>query len=766
MTLRDRWASPSSLSTQSAERCPSLRGIETTTVSAPLGILTRLAGAKVDPLTVAVSRRLFGIYQLGECGNAQMERIFSNLVAFPSFKGILWFGFGVKHPIHILSDTAQGTACVAVCAALGEVHSDCMAARIIDCMATELWSDGEDQYQLRPSLTQWGQLVQCCQGLLARTGFGCFAEDIMKLSDESTESHVHLWSSLTIRENPLARLPGDIRPTAQALIALANLSTRTIESIELMGKAECGFIVALASWFFDFSVLVKRLETDDILFERSSNSHAAAQVVWFISSCGADVPVSVVSRSYVISSGLDLFVQDDPPTYQLSGRINWDTAISHCFGLAAKHLFDLPSCLGIILGTAARMFTKKASCDPGARWSWYTNRFDGSHGLGFVNTATACLPELQPIRTTMETTLSYPFEKASREYQLAIAKITAVCSCKLCKRRPPDRHYGDGRQDEEEDEYQFCLPNLACFIVRFVQLLSRVHLLGELQSIKPSRSGIEMIYRTYEDDHSLESVASTVEGLVNAYSVKGLLKDIGLLYAGKTIDNQDLRRDAFGPSAIEVGGFCVFTDAVRTISDDVSTAQIVNVVPGHIMHGSQFHRIIRDYHRKPPNYPALNITHNVTDLEVLHSDQNRENLYEPRIDVALVAHEGFGSLALSYHLRSQAGECWIGPADFTRSLSMAQRLYTTCTSAHQPCASQGRLNRKMSIVAGEGSYDRDGAELILRQVGNHPLARCIGVATLSHKGLVLDKNQCLACAIRFAERLHGSGSRDALELIY
>lgn len=88
--------------------------------------------------------------------------------SFPLVNKALWFGFGVKHVIRSMQESAEGLACLGICACLTEEFSTVLAAKVM----RELFLLYNPPAELTPALRQWAALVETSQGLLAPTEFG------------------------------------------------------------------------------------------------------------------------------------------------------------------------------------------------------------------------------------------------------------------------------------------------------------------------------------------------------------------------------------------------------------------------------------------------------------------------------------------------------------------------------------------------------------------------------------------------------------------
>ena len=147
---------------------------------------------------------------------------------------MLWFGFGIQHPIRHLGRTENGYSCIALCEALSTISTDLEAAALIMTELTDIKGAPQD---LRPSLHQWHDMVKSCSGSLLPTKFECISNQYMLLS--GTLDDLNLL--------PKIKEPHDV---ALVLDAIGRLSRGDVAAITLVGGAICGWLAAFAHVFF------------------------------------------------------------------------------------------------------------------------------------------------------------------------------------------------------------------------------------------------------------------------------------------------------------------------------------------------------------------------------------------------------------------------------------------------------------------------------------------------------------------------------------
>jgi len=709
-------------------------------VSAPIGILARLSGAKVDSLTLAIGRHLFGIFQLGEQGNARVADALSKLDSFPSFQSILWFGFGLKHVVHILADTAQGATCVALCACLAEVHALERSAQIVDILASIVMQDAD--IELRPSMNQWIQLIKSCHGIFARSSFSLLAERLMSLADSSMEPRVgHELvgdeGSPTVMP-AAARRSGSIKALAEVLIELSKVTTGKLRTITIIGGAECGFVLALADWLFGLSTAVTLASTGEVLNKSRCPDASDAQVLWILSYPEeiSGLQTQIIARSYIIPNGDDIFFVGKAEYIHLAGRVPWDSLIAHCFGEKGRRLLAMPTVLGTALGTAARIFTAAAKGDTAVSQGnrrLYGFYHDASHGIGFVNTAVSTLPELKPMRSTMDLAIQGTFKQAAEGYIEAMNRISMACGCEVCCQEALDELDVDTYDDLGIEP--FCLTFLAAVIVRLVQCISCVDVAPSQQdALCPSRLGIELFYLSYRELGRM--VDRSIDRLFGDSANANMLYEAALVYGGRHFSD----KSPHNTSAIVNSGLCFFYAIMNGLTDDPALARRVTVVPGCIGSGIRTYDSVIDWKRSMPTYPATKVATETIPPAVLDAASQD-------ISASIVVAENFNTVALSWRLSCQKGECWIGPISLMVRLIRVYEFWPK--PGHKWCSEDKGLE-SFTVVEGEGAFD-DVKGLKIRLVKGSVLARCMAIANNSDAVVLLKENACLSCCLAWAK---------------
>ncbi|KAL9116322.1 MAG: hypothetical protein Q9187_007153 [Circinaria calcarea] len=421
-----------------------------TTVSASIAVMARVSAAGVDPFTIAVGQLMLSKFRLSVLGEHRLTTALSKLPSFSGYGNTLWFGFGIKNIVRTLAMTAEGRNCVMLCASLAEVHSPQMSARILSAMVD--LHKGPGSKGLTPSLEQWLSLVKMCSGVLSASPFAVTAEHMMGLAGD-------VKVAVGAKHKRVAGDPVDV---AVALDAIARISNGSLLSVTLIGGSECAWLAAVAHWFFEIDVEFKNAAEQSL--EKDSQPTDRPRVLVIFNENSAiqrHFGVVVASETYVIRGLKDnIFEFSEVSNHDITGRVTWQEAIQQTFGESARTLLRQQAVFGSAIGSAARIFQGISKAEPDRGFSRFDIRtwcgyHDSSFGQGYINSAVDLLVELAPLRHKMEAASKASYVDAFGAYQVAIAKLTFLCSCNKCTESP-------------DHKPPFCLPLLAETVIRLI----------------------------------------------------------------------------------------------------------------------------------------------------------------------------------------------------------------------------------------------------------------------------------------------------------
>ena len=547
------------------------------TVSATVAVFARLAAAKVDAQTVAVAHALSGGFKLsvaGEnllndslgsylilylIGQKRIKRALTDLNGCSSISDVLWFGFGIQHPIRHLGRTENGYSCIALCGALSTISSDLEAAAVILTEFADI--KGAPQY-LRPSLHQWHELLKTCSGSLITTKFECIANQYMLLSGTLGKSG--------------PAFVGEPRDVALALDAFGRLSRGDIAAITLAGGAICGWLAAFAHVFLDLEIELHD-KMNNLVMKTVADNKRVHIIVRFGTTTSHDVQLS--STSYYIRDAQDLL----KPRHSLqTGRVPWEEIIQRVFGSQGTKLLEARRPFGTLIGCAARIFAAAAhndkdftnflesqerpiSSDSGSvvfYRDWIGYNAD-SFGRGYINFAIETLHELKVLRDTIEPCLNYPVTLAITEYKAASLEMKQICPCKN----------GDCRETcDPAGSCSRCIYYLGAYIIK---LLWQLSLIEVSTMIQPTQHGLRKFFES-SWDLGFDQLGS-IDQLLSHLTLLRTYRAAMQLFSGHHLgDVSELH-----PAQVSQG-LCFFVDTLVEISDRPETRKFLHIVPGTI----------------------------------------------------------------------------------------------------------------------------------------------------------------------------------------
>ncbi|KAI9793796.1 MAG: hypothetical protein M1833_000519 [Piccolia ochrophora] len=728
------------------------------TVSASVAVMSRLSGAGIDPFTIALGQAMASRFRLSALGEHRLSKALADLRSFSSYGDVLWFGFGIRHIVRTLATTVEGRSCVMLCASLAEVHSVDFSARVLADLV-DLYR-GPESNGLTPSLEQWASVVNACSGILSASAFSEVAEYMMGLAGSTFVSTINY--PRTPGSQHMPRIVGNHRDMARALEAIARLSNGVIMSVRLVGGSECGWLAALAQWFFEIEVEIESAD-GTILLQRPNTSKQAQLVVVFEQKGGDkfESGVEITSQTYRIRDlTAESFLHRDPDNRCMSGRVPWENASQQTFGSAARNLFKQTAILGSAIGSAARIFQGLARAEPDAStekfkdWCYYD---DNCFGKGYVNFTMNLLPELMPLQHHTEPSLESSYSEAVGAYERAIAKLATLCDCKFCPypKDPPS---------------VFCLAKLAEVLIRTSLLLS---VLSLDVTLLPTRAGLEYSYFSqsiYFEDRNIEipwHQRHKTETLLDDSSFERILPRTIMLFTSRSIGPVIGTYIHESRSAVVVGGILCYLDFLRDISDRPEVALRWHVIPGRIeLSSGRTFNVIQD----PDRW-----THPGKLLQPAKVDQSSALSHQLRIEansfaqsapkVDMVIEETSTVLVVHYAIDiPNQGHFLLKPDQMTRVIAESAGLIHC---SRQACS---ELSPPFPTVLYARSLGRiaathlgpAGCNVVVWQVPNTSVLRCL---TLSHGELafrdeyerwqgMLQIDECISCCIRAAiERL-------------
>lgn len=776
-----------------------------TGVTATVGILSRISAAHVDPFTLTVAQAIADRYKLSSTGKARMNECLQSLRSYTSLDGVLWFGFGRKHVVHILASTTQGISIIALCGGLSEVLSPEVVASVLD----ELPATYEAPTYLRPSLLQWSALVSNFSGVVSTSNFALVAEHFMSLDGEGLTLLEGLPKSLV--EKNLGSQVGHFRDcgrprdVARALHAIGKLSSGNLTGIELRGGAICGLLAALAYWFLGLAIEIRKGGT--LLYRSVSEDHPV-QVLVTYAATEADpsfLDMQLASQSYYVCNISSVLQGRSPNEHGenliMTGRIPWDKAIQTTFGTVGQELLNARFHLSQILGNGARILRALANSESnnlGISSSMFRNYFnrvekvvvhnENSHGRGLIHSAIVQFPELASLdRHLMEECLENPLAKACEEYESAVTRLAMLCDCTKCR--------GDKRSADSKRYQRFCIPSLAHLLLITARNLALVH---PEKSLRPHRVGLEYLYDFVEllsgslskvpDNSSLdhENQRPNSIALLNSIGMGRVIQTAELIFTGRLNTRPDSHSKVIEvPAAYSANGMTIYLDLLREFSDSPGAAAMVHVVPGSLgLESGRTYSIARDSHC------SREVKYQVTNYQTQSSLPLSMDTSSAELAVNLVVQESIAGLFVEFFFTlANKPLCSLGPTELLHNL--AHMSYSVECSRYQ-CRELNTPLDSVYTVDGEGKVDpkadvEAGRLIVIRRLQDNPIARSVAlnqVATfpedncdsegkpwqsfkneVRRENIILRSDECWSCCIKAALR-HSNKTRGVLPVVY
>ncbi|CEL08532.1 hypothetical protein ASPCAL11681 [Aspergillus calidoustus] len=571
--------------------------------------LARISHAGIDHFAFGVSVLVGNTIP---CTTAGLERFYTALSTAPvhaGFQKVLWFGFGHRTPIQILTGTESGCRFAALSACLAEVYSVNMAAGImLEFTRKAIGHISDSQQNALPSRLQMTLLVEKCAGIFSASSFPLWAEQYMSFDREAVVGQ-HAWrhgSNRTRRTRGVA----SAAEIANALHAIMDIRAGSTRHLTLIGVADAALIAAIGAWLLELRVILytsERQQDDDVWFRNfREEEDPHLTVIYSRQPTGSalvqrDRTIQISDMTALFKSHSELEPSHD---HVVSGRVPWEEALERTFGDTTTVLLSTrKQSFASALGSAARIFSALNEGDPDVPRDWLragTMYFPASHGADFVHFAGRRFPELADSDLCRQALLSAnaeTYQEACAAFEESLSDLASWCRCKPCcqiQRDSQQSPEGQGRPVSQR-----CLVSLAVTIIRLIRGLSGIKV---IEGLCPTRKGLEYI------DKLQQIRVARVAGLLDAQdvSVVKIIVERGiwdliwteaspLRFAEYLFRASQFADEEEGPgvSASSRDGICFYLDILRNpLAEDPTALCWVNVIPGHIQfEGRLYNRV-------------------------------------------------------------------------------------------------------------------------------------------------------------------------------
>ncbi|MCJ1341377.1 hypothetical protein MMC09_006673 [Bachmanniomyces sp. S44760] len=557
-------------------------------------VLQRFADAGIQPMTHQAGLAIATKFQLSEKGNQRVRDALSSLRPYYGFESVLWFGFGHKSFLNILTERELGVKCAALCACLGETFGSNRAAQLLQA----LWKTNDFPEDFEPSRRQFGALVSGCSGLFLATPF---ADILQRMAGEYKDDD---FSPIPV--SPIASLD-----LAKAISAMFQASSGILKAIEVHGGRDIAFLGAIAYWLFDLRIWVERHDGSVLFSNCLTPEEAVVRLHYVNTDLRQSSLIQVSATTFALRSVEDLIVDD--PVSSITFRIPWGSCLTELFGTEVADILDQAALLGKILGAIARINEAIATCEMDVgelSRAHFINFQPKGYGKPFIKNICALLPEFGTSSDFQEGAV-YSLGQSVAENVIAIhaliEQLKTTCHCGYCKNLPT--------------RYRSC--NVAALL--FLRYLGDImaHVDSE-PSIHPTCHGLRTAYdaqrrlwniakgTTYTWGRSHLGMAvgiphasepfqdikiSQPKGYV-PFLLDYILGEVYRLFIGPVYNTEFAEKSEFDNTpqctAVSRAGICIWLDALRSANDNPGSMSTVHVVRGQIMCKNRNYASVRD----------------------------------------------------------------------------------------------------------------------------------------------------------------------------
>lgn len=546
-----------------------------------VAVLARLSKAGIDPFTLQVGRAICTNFSLHPIAQGRISDAILALKKFASYGDVIWFGFGVKHVVTDLAETEEGLALVAVCAALSTTYDSLYGARVL----RELCGLCKAPLTFSPAIRQWKILVELCAGILTSSHFGLVLDGFRRLV---------LRGGNTLLET--MRCPTTYSALAEAILTIAQVTTKRLASATFTGGLDCVWLAAVAEWIFSLDVVIYNSADLALYRSRSLDQQPPQITVVYVENMTEREEQSFVSeKTSLIRSGRTLFVrEDDNPLgdpHFFNWRSSWSTILHDTFHGGIDELLsgDNGYQFGVYLYCVSMIqepdLRYKEDHDTPIRMAdlisgnlvepllWTQ---ESSRGHKFLSFASKRLPELGPCL----------------EHDFSSIPQNKVGSAGFAARNAFEGNCIHKNHSRNRGGHGVCLKTLAEVIITFlwITLVSDID-----REITPSVTGLSDLYKRLNDndnqikrrDDGGPQELALVFHVLSGLSVDS--EEQPLMPSGRLYSKLLLRY------LVMVGaGICVYRQALEDPNLPPDSIFKFRVVPGYVSHAGAIFKRIRN----------------------------------------------------------------------------------------------------------------------------------------------------------------------------
>ncbi|KAK6348052.1 hypothetical protein TWF718_005871 [Orbilia javanica] len=311
-------------------------------------VLARLSKAGIEAFTLAAAYALLAPFKLSNRAEVQVYESVGKLRAFSSFNSALYFGFGVKHIVRSLADSAEGLSILSLCAILADFYGIEHAGLVL----RELFKLLNPPTDLTPTLAQWRNITKACAGAISHSTFKHHLAGISRL-----------YYGITGDQSQYPK--GNEVQIAAALHGLSEIASGKTSEAVFVGGTDCALIAAVASWLLDLNVEVREEDQQQILFKHTSTIKRKGPGGYFVAVVFTRVNAPDLSsqgqmatktseyrRVFRVQQLFTLSSKDIPISAEVCTRLNWSDLLEEVFGESLEEVLS-----GVYAERAGCLFT-------------------------------------------------------------------------------------------------------------------------------------------------------------------------------------------------------------------------------------------------------------------------------------------------------------------------------------------------------------------------------------------------------------------------
>ena len=536
-----------------------------------VAVLARLSKAGIDPFTLQVGRAICTNFSLGPVAQQRISEAIQALRKFGSYGDIIWFGFGVKHVVTDLAETEQGLTLVALCAALSSTYSSLFGAHVLRhlcglCKAPQGFS---------PAIRQWKILVELCSGILNVGHFALLLDGFRRLV-------------LGGRNAPDLELVANRYPTAsstlaEAIITIAQLTTKQLSSATFTGELDCIWLAAVAESIFSLDVVIFNSADVQLYRSRSLDQQPPQLTILYTEKLTDSQEQRVVSeKTTLMRSVRTLFVREDSDLLEDHYPFNWRSSWSSILHDTFPGVIDM-----LLTGEIARQFRVFVYCvsmmhtqlrdgdefieSSSINHLFYESLVDPLRGHEFLSFASKRLPELSHC-------LEHDFWLAPQDdfYKRSLAAREVI---------------------ESNGDNPYCIgtgPVNLTVLAEVIMVLLWITLASDMdEQIAPSITGLRWLYKSLESSKTDRSLSPWDH-----------LRTHPIEFVSQVLSGSGSRYPYSSNYLATAGaGVCVYRQGLLDPHLSPDSISRIRVVPGYICHAGAPFKIIsgiplRDDHPK------------------------------------------------------------------------------------------------------------------------------------------------------------------------